>query len=39
VDGVLKMDNGLVVIHKLTWLLSLDEEGCLDAAMGAVSAN
>lgn len=33
--GVLKMDNGLIVIHKLTSVLSLDEEGRLDTAMGA----
>ena len=38
-DGVLKMDNGLVVIHNLTSVLSLDEEGRLDAAMGAASAD
>jgi len=34
IQGVINLDGGLVLIHDLEGFLSLDEERCLDEAMG-----
>jgi purine-binding chemotaxis protein CheW len=34
VEGVLKMPDGLVLIHDLDTFLSMEEEACLDAGLG-----
>jgi purine-binding chemotaxis protein CheW len=37
VDGAVKLDDGLILIHDLDRLLSLEEETAIDRALGAAS--